>query len=225
MKLLIIEDEKALSEAIHSYLEQEGYLCECALDFPSAEEKVALYAYDCILLDITLPGGSGLELLNRIRQNNTKAGVIILSAKNSVEDKITGLDRGADDYISKPFNLSELNSRIKSLLRRRSLGPDPELSFENIHINTDAKTARVKDTELSLTKKEYELLLYLILNKNRIITKNSIAEHLWGDDMDMVDSYDFIYTHIKNLRKKLLAAGSPDYMKTVYGMGYKFSNS
>lgn len=223
MKLLLIEDEKVLSDTITSYLKQEGYVCEVAINFQSASEKIELYQYDCILVDITLPGGSGLELVNLIKKSKIKSGIIIISAKNSVDDKISGLDLGADDYLAKPFNLAELNSRIKSILRRKNFDGENEIKFNEITIKPDDQVALVKNIPLTLTKKEYHLLLFLISNKNRVLTKETIAEHLWGDDMDMADSYDFIYTHIKNLRKKLMEKGCEDYMKTVYGMGYKFT--
>ena len=223
MKILLIEDEKELADSIITYLRQEGYICETAFNFDKAGEKISLYQYDCILVDITLPGGNGLDLVNALKKAKAKSGIIIISAKNSVDDKIKGLDLGADDYLAKPFNLAELNSRIKSVLRRRNFEGDKEIIFNEITVKPDNQTALVKNSDISLTKKEYDLLLFFIMNKNRVLTKESIAEHLWGDDMDMNDSYDFIYTHIKNLRKKLMDKGSADYVKTVYGMGYKFA--
>ncbi|MCW3075760.1 MAG: two component transcriptional regulator, winged helix family [Bacteroidetes bacterium] len=224
MKLLLVEDEKNLADSIVTYLKQAGYVCETANDFASADEKTSLYQYDCILVDITLPGGNGLELIKKLKKSKTKSGIIIISAKNSVDDKIAGLDLGADDYIAKPFNLAELNSRIRSVLRRRNFEGDKEVSFNEISIKPDNQMAFVNNAAITLTKKEYDLLLFFITNKNRVLTKETIAGHLWGDDMDMADSYDFIYTHIKNLRKKLVDKGSGDYVKTVYGMGYKFGN-
>lgn len=224
MKLLLVEDEKQLSDSIASYLKQAGYICETAHDFSGADEKISLYQYDCILIDITLPGGNGLDLVKTLKKAKAKSGIIILSAKNSVEDKIAGLDLGADDYIAKPFNLAELNSRIRSVLRRRNFEGENEIAFNEISIKPSDQTAFVNNTAITLTKKEYDLLLFFITNKNRVLTKETIASHLWGDDMDMADSYDFIYTHIKNLRKKLIDKGSADYVKTVYGMGYKFSD-
>ena len=221
MKILIIEDEKELSESIATYLKGENYICEIAADFNKAIEKTELYDYDCILLDITLPGGNGLEILRELKSNNKMDGVLIISAKNSLDDKVTGLTLGADDYLSKPFHLSELSARIAAIIRRKNFGGNDVLRFENISINTRAKTVLVNDKPLDLTRKEYELLLYFMSNKKRVISKNAIAEHLWGDDMQ--GNNDFIYTHIKNLRKKLIEAGGTDYIKSVYGMGYKFS--
>ncbi len=223
MKILLVEDEKGLSDSISTYLKQEGYLCEVVKDFKSADEKIELYQYDCILVDINLPDGNGLNLVKSLKRLKAKAGIIIISARNSVDDKIEGLDLGADDYLSKPFSLAELNSRIKSVLRRRKFDGNNEIVFNEITIKTNESAVYVRDVSLTLTKKEYELILFLISNKNRVLTKETIAEHLWGDDMDMADSYDFIYTHIKNLRKKLVEKGCQDYMKTVYGMGYKFT--
>ena len=223
MKILLVEDEKGLSDSISTYLKQEGYLCEVVTDFKSADEKIELYQYDCILIDINLPDGNGLNLVKALKRLKAKAGIIIISARNSVDDKIEGLDLGADDYLSKPFSLAELNSRIKSVLRRRKFDGNVEIVFNEITIKPNESTVLVNGASVTLTKKEYDLILFLISNKNRILTKETIAEHLWGDDMDMADSYDFIYTHIKNLRKKLVEKGCQDYMKTVYGMGYKFA--
>lgn len=220
---MIIEDEKALSESISTYLKAQDYICETAFDFKTAIEKTELYEYDCILLDITLPGGSGLAILKALRENNKTDGVLIISAKNSIDDKVEGLVSGADDYLSKPFHLSELSARIAAIIRRKKFGGNSIIQFNNIAIDTQAKTAAVNKTTLDLTKKEFELLLYFVSNKRRVISKTAIAEHLWGDEME--GNLDFIYTHIKNLRKKLQEAGSADYLKSVYGMGYKFTDT
>jgi DNA-binding response OmpR family regulator len=224
MKILIIEDEIELLIAISNYLTKENYICELAENFSKAHEKTSIYEYDIILLDITLPDGNGLELLKTIKKHNLKAGIIILSAKNSLDDKIVGLDRGADDYLTKPFQLSELNSRIKALLRRRNYAGSDIVTFEEISINTDSKIVIIKDQQLTLTKKEYDILLFLIINQNRVLTKEAIAEHLWEDNIDLANTYDFIYTHLNNIRKKIKTAGGNDYIKTLYGMGYKFTN-
>jgi DNA-binding response OmpR family regulator len=223
MKILVIEDEKALSDSIVSFLQQEGYTCESVLDFLSGEKKIHMYEYDCILVDVGLPGGNGLNLIKALKKDDSQAGIIIISAKNSIDDKITGLDLGADDYITKPFHLSELNSRIKSVIRRRQFQGSNEVVFHEIKIIPDEMEVFVNNHTVSLTKKEFDLLLFFISNKNKVVTKESIAEHLWGDNMDMTDSFDFIYSHIKNLRKKLMEKGSEDYIRTVYGMGYQFS--
>lgn len=224
MKVLIVEDEMELLIAIGNYLTKENYICELAENFLKAEEKLAIYEYDIILLDITLPDGNGLDLLNLIKKRQVKSGVIIVSARNSVDDKISGLDLGADDYITKPFHLSELNSRIKAVIRRRQFDGSNQLIFNEITINTESKTVQVKASEISLTKKEYDLLLFFIVNKNRVLTKEAIAEHLWNDNIDLVNSFDFIYVHLNNIRKKIKNAGGTDYFKTIYGMGYKFTD-
>lgn len=221
MKLLIIEDEKELSESIHAYLKGENYTCDIATDFAAAIDRTELYEYDCIILDITLPGGDGLTILKHLKANKKADGVLIISAKNSLDDKITGLRLGADDYLSKPFHLSELSARIAAIIRRKNFDGNNVLKVGDILIDTIAKTVTVANQTLDLTKKEYQLLLYFAGNKNRVISKDAIAEHLWGDNME--GNYDFIYTHIKNLRRKLQDAGDEDYIKSVYGMGYKFS--
>ena len=222
LKILIIEDEKALSESIADYLKGEDYLCEIAADFKSAIGKTELYEYDCILLDISLPGGSGLEILKELKANNKTDGVLIISAKNSIDDKVKGLLLGADDYLPKPFHLSELSARVSAIIRRKNFGGSNLLKFNEIEIDTVAKTVSIHNKPFVLTRKEYELLLYFISNKGRVISKNALAEHLWGDEMS--GSFDFIYTHIKNLRKKLVEAGANDYLKSIYGMGYKFTS-
>ena len=223
MKILIIEDEKALSESIATYLKGEDYVCETAPDFKTALEKTESFEYDCILLDITLPGGNGLEILRSLKANNKMDGVLIISAKNALDDRVTGLKLGADDYLAKPFHLSELSARIAAIIRRKNFEGNNTVNFNGIHIDTQAKLVSINDKAFELTKKEYELLLYFVTNKGRVISKNAIAEHLWGDDM--AGNYDFIYTHIKNLRKKMMVAADIDYIRSVYGMGYKFTDT
>lgn len=205
------------------YLESEGYICETANDYQKASEKVNVYDYDCIVVDITLPKGSGLQIIEELKEKKSEAGIIIVSAKNSLDDKLRGLELGSDDYLTKPFHLSELNARIKAVVRRKSFDGKNEISLNEIKIDLPSRSVYIKNNLLTLTTKEYELLLFFISAKNKVITKNAIAEHLWGDDMDQSDSYDFIYTHIKNLRKKMLEKGCEDYIKTVYGIGYNFS--
>ncbi len=224
MKILIVEDEPILLEEIKYFLQKENYVCETASTFNDADEKLAVYQYDTALIDITLPGGSGLRLLENLKKQNTNTGIIIISARNSLDDKLTGLDLGADDYITKPFHLSELNSRIKAVLRRRKFEGATSVVFNEIELRPDYGTVKVFDKNLSLTKKEFEMLIFFVANKNRLLTRESIAEHLWGDNIDLADNFDFIYTHINNLRKKMLKAGGNDYIKTVYGIGYKFTN-
>ena len=224
MKILLIEDEKELSRSITDYLQNENYLCEAVFNFEQAIEKINLYHYDCIIVDINLPDGSGLNLIRALKENKSETGIIIISARNSLDDKIIGLEIGADDYLTKPFHLPELNARIKSIIRRRSFGGVNEIVFNDLRILPEQMEVSVKNQSLVLTKKEYDLLVFFLSNKDRILTRESIAEHLWGDEMDTADSFDFIYTHIKNLRKKIMEKGGEDYIKTIYGMGYKFTD-
>ncbi len=223
MNILLIEDESTLAESILSYLQKEGYHCEWVDNFAKAHEKAWVYKYDCVIVDITLPDGSGLDVIETLKQIKSSSGIIIISAKNSIEDRIKGLDIGADDYLPKPFDLSELNARVKAVIRRRNFEAQNDIMFNEISINPYERNVMINDQSLSLTKKEFDLLLYFVSNQNRVITKESIAEHLWGDDMDMADSFDFIYSHLKNLRKKIEKAGGNDYIETVYGVGYKFT--
>lgn len=221
MKYLIAEDELDLQQSIVTYLQRDGNICEVASDFGEASEKVAIYDYDIIILDINLISGSGLDVLKTMKKDKKRAGVIIISANNSLNDKLEGLDLGADDYITKPFHLAELNSRINAVLRRGKYGGDEIMEFNEIKIDTKSRTAYIDGKAMSLTRKEYDLLVFFISNKGRVLSKEIIAEHLWGDDSDLLDNFDFIYVHINNLRKKLTAEGAK-YIKTAYGSGYKF---
>ncbi|MVN21416.1 response regulator transcription factor [Mucilaginibacter arboris] len=223
MKILIIEDEAGLRESIEEYFTETGNICETANDFHSALNKINLYRYDCIVLDITLPYGNGLEILKSLKENNYSDGVLIISAKNSLDDRLQGLDLGADDYLVKPFHLSELRARVSAVIRRKSFNGNNLLAFNEIKIDLLAKSVKIENNNIKLTKKEYALLLYFLANKGKVVSKNAIAEHLWGDGIDVADNFDFIYSHIKNLRKKLMEAGGSDYIKAVYGMGYKFT--
>ena len=223
MKLLVIEDQTELANNITSYLSKEGYVCEWCSGYHQAIEKISGFDYDIVLLDLMLPDGNGLDILKFLKSESPDTGVLILSAKNALDDKIQGLDLGADDYLPKPFHLSELNARLKAIYRRRHLGGTHDVVFNEITINTEKMEVTVNGKPLDLTRKEYEMLLYMVVNKNRVLTKQSIAEHLWGDYMDSVDSFDFVYQHIKNLRKKIVQAGGRDYIQTMYGSGYKFN--
>jgi DNA-binding response OmpR family regulator len=223
MKLLLIEDEAELRESVAEYLREGGFVCETAADCSSAAYKLGVYDYDLVVLDVTLPDGNGLDLLHQLKKDHPKTGVLILSARNSLDDRLKGLDLGADDYLTKPFHLAELNSRINAIIRRRSFQGQTTIRFEEIEIDPAAKEVRVDECLLDLTRKEYELLLYLITNQDRLLTKEGIAEHLWGDSSDLMDNFDFIYSHIKNLRKKIREAGGKDYLQSVYGMGYKYT--
>ena len=223
MKILIVEDEIELIDSMATYLENEDFICEKATNFFDAEDKLISFNYDVVILDITLPDGSGIDLLKIIKEKDSKVGVLIVSAKNSLDDKLEGLDLGADDYITKPFHLAELNSRVKSLIRRQKFDGNDSIVFNEIEINPTSKEVTINNRLIELTRKEYNLLLYFISNKNKVVTKESIAEHLWGDEIEMADSFDFIYTHLGNLRKKIKKYGANDYVKTMYGLGYKFS--
>jgi len=223
MKILVIEDEKELRKSVITYLSAEGYLCESAGSTKEAIEKIGVYDYDCFIVDIMLPDGNGLDIIKEIKNKGIEGGVIIVSAKNSLEDRIVGLEIGSDDYLVKPFHLSELNARVKSIVRRRNFSGSNQVVFNEITVNIDSREVLVNDKPINLTGKEYDILLYFISNKGRVIPKDSLAEHVWGDYMDNADSLDFIYTHIKNTRKKLIDAGAHDYIKTVYGIGYKFT--
>ncbi|WCT11107.1 response regulator transcription factor [Mucilaginibacter jinjuensis] len=223
MKLLIIEDEQGLRESMQEYFTEAGNICESASDYPSAMAKVNMYRYDCILLDITLPGGNGISILKDLKAKGHTDGILIISAKDSLDDRLEGLDLGADDYLVKPFHLSELRARVAAIIRRKSYNGNNIMTFNEIEIDLQAKTVDVGKNPVKLTRKEYALLLYFIANKGKVVSKNAIAEHLWGDEFDMADNFDFIYSHIKNLRKKLVEAGSNDYIHAAYGMGYKFA--
>lgn len=221
MKLLIIEDEEELARSIITYLRLENYTCDWAANYKDARFKIDSMEYDCIILDITLPGGSGLKLLQQLKENKTDEGVIIVSAKHSIDDRINGLNLGADDYLVKPFHLSELAARVAAIIRRKKHDGNNVLHFADIRVNTVALEVFVNNKPLELTRKEFQLLLYLIANQNKVIPKTALMDHLWNEDMGYSESFDFVYTHIKNLRKKIQQAGGGDYIKSVYGIGYK----
>ena len=222
MKILIVEDERKLSDSIVAYLNGERYLCEQAFTYADAKMKVNMYEYDCILLDLMLPGGNGLDILSDIRSKSNPAGVIIVSAKDSLDDKVKGLEIGADDYLAKPFHLAELSMRIYAVIRRKAFSASNVLENNGIKINLLEKSVTVNGRPIVLTKSEYDLLLFFIGNKNRVISKSAMAEHLSGEMSDMMDNHDFVYTHIKNLKAKLADAGCKDCVKNIYGTGYKW---
>ncbi|MCW3464232.1 response regulator transcription factor [Chitinophaga nivalis] len=222
MKVLIIEDELQLAQSIISYLSGQSYSCEHAGNYDHALDKIHLHEYDCILLDLMLPGGDGLQLLEALKKRNQHEGVIIISAKDSMDDKIKGLQTGADDYLSKPFHLPELAARIYSVIRRRKFQNNNIIQQGTLQIDLLAKTVHVGDVPVLLTKKEFDLLVYFLGNKNRVISKNALAEHLSGDMAGMLDSHSFVYAHIKNLKRKLTEAGAGNYLKTIYATGYKW---
>lgn len=222
MKLLIIEDNEDLLQNIQTYLKREGYICEYAKSYSAAFDKVMSYTYDVVLIDIMIPGGSGLQVLRELKSVNPETGTIIISAKNALDDKVEGLELGADDYMTKPFQLPELHARIKAVNRRQQRDGKEIINVNDIAINTKTMEVTVDGKPVNLTPKEYELLLYFSSNKNHVLSKQTIAEHLWGDYVDHLENLDFVYQHIKNLRKKLEKAGADDYIESVYGIGYKF---
>lgn len=223
VKILIIEDERRLSDSIKDYLEGQDYLCEQAFNVADAKLMAGSYDYDCVLLDLMLPGGDGLDILREIRKNHKGEGVIIISAKDSLDDRLTGLEIGADDYLPKPFALPELSMRIFALIRRKEFSASNTMESNGVTIDLLEKTVLANGQRLKLTHTEYELLLFFISNRNKVVSKAAIAEHLSGEMADMMDSFDFIYSHIKNLKSKLANAQITNCIKTVYGTGYKWS--
>ncbi len=221
MKILVIEDNDDLREVIVRSLEKERYVVETATDYSTARSKVFIYEYDCILLDIMLPDGSGLDLLKELADRKRRRNVIILSAKDSIEDKVVGLELGADDYLAKPFHLAELHARIRSVLRRQNQGGENAIRIGNLTIHPDTFTVDVNGTTLDLGRKEYDILHYFANRPNRLVEKQTLAEAVWGDDIDQADNFDFMYAQIKNVRKRLKSAGASVEIKTVYGFGYK----
>jgi DNA-binding response OmpR family regulator len=224
MKLLLIEDEKELANSIQSYLTGNDFVCEWATTTQAAITKISNYDYDCILLDLMLPDGNGFAVLQELKKQHKTEGVIIISAKENLETRIEGFNLGADDYLTKPFHLSELLVRIQALIRRKNFNGNNLVTFNEIEIDTLSKMIKVNNKKVEVTKKEIDLLLYLIGNLNKVLSKSAIAEHLSGDMADMLDNHDFVYAHIKNLKNKLKEAGCDDYIKTVYGLGYKWQN-
>ena len=223
MKLLLIEDEQDLADTIASYLKEEEYLIEAAHSYADAYEKIHLAEYDLALVDLMLPDGNGIDLVKKLKELNQKCGIIIISAKESLEDKITGLNLGADDYITKPFHLAELNARIKSVIRRKHFDGGNVIELNELKIDIDKRELTINGNVIELTRREYDLLLFFLSNKERVLNKEAIVEHVWGDNSSAFDNYDFVYTHVKNLRKKLKDNGVKDYLKSIYGIGYKFT--
>lgn len=223
MKLLVIEDELEINESICRFFKAEGFLVENAANYNEAIYKVQDYNYDCIILDLSLPDGDGLDLIKEIKKEESKACIIVVSARDSLDDKVTGLEIGADDYLSKPFSMVELNARIKSVIRRSHFSGDNQVQFNELKIVPNSRQFFVNEVEIQLTPKEYDLICYFVMNQNKILTKENIAEHLWGDLMGIsANSFDFIYTHIRNLRHKIVEAGGKDYIQSIYSIGYKF---
>jgi len=222
MKLLIIEDQPELSESIRSYFTHANFICEVAYDYHMALEKVHDHDYDCIILDINLPLGNGFGVLKELQFAGKADGIVIISARHSLDDKVLGLNLGADDYLTKPFHMAELAARVAAIIRRKTFAGKNKIILGGLILDLQGREVKGPKGIIDLTRKEYDLLVYFIGNKNKVVTKEAIVEHLWGDSVDMADNYDFIYSHIKNLRKKLMLAGCPDYVTAIYGMGYKF---
>ncbi|MGN7723618.1 response regulator transcription factor [Chitinophaga sp. 22620] len=225
MKVLLIEDNVELASSISEFLAREGYICEVSYNIRDAQDRLISFQYDCVLLDIMLPDGNGLGILSFMRTERIQSSILILSAKNSLDDKVIGLEEGADDYLTKPFHLPELHARLRAIYRRKKLNGSNIIAFNEISLNIDTLEARVNDVLLDMTRKEFDLLLYFIVNKNRVLSRQSIAAHLWGDYTDNLANFDFVYQHVKNIRKKISAANGTDYIGTVYGLGYKFNTS
>ena len=224
MKILVIEDNVELLQDIRNFLEEEGNICEIAHDYKSAYMKVGIFPYDILVVDITLPDGTGLDIIKEVKKENNDVGIIIISAKNALGDKVHGLEIGADDYLTKPFYLVELNARIKALYRRKVYRGSKEIVFNEIKIKPENHEVFVNERPMNLTKKEFDIIHFFVANRNRLLTKEAIAEHLWGDQIEMADSFNFIYTHLANLRKKIAHLGGEDYIKSIYRVGYKFTD-
>lgn len=223
MKVLIIEDERELAQTIERTLCREGYVVEMAHSLDQAREKIGVFDYECILLDIMLPDGSGLNLLKEFKAAKRRGGVIIISAKESVEDKVAGLNLGADDYLAKPFHLAELTARVGSIIRRKGNNGGNIIEIGNIKLFIDKSQVSVDDILLDLSRKEYDILLHFAMRQGHVISKEALAEAVWGDFVDQLDNFDFIYAHMKNLRRKLSVAGASAEIKSIYGFGYKIS--
>jgi DNA-binding response OmpR family regulator len=224
MRILIIEDEQGLSESISLYLTRENYICDIADNVRAGLDKIEVFDYDCVILDISLPDGNGFRILKELKANNRTDGVIVISARNSLDDRVAGLNLGADDYLPKPFHLSELNARVAAIIRRKRFQGNKLIVVHELSIDLIGKTVTVNDKPVELTRKEFDLLLYLVSNRNRVISKNAIAENISGGMSGLYDNFDFIYSHMKNLKKKLASAGCNDHIKSIYGIGYKFDS-
>lgn len=221
MKILVIEDEPQLLQNIVVSMEKEKFLVETAIEFNQALDKIFNYDYDCILLDVMLPNGSGLDILKALKKDGKTENIIIISAKDSLDDKLTGLDLGADDYLTKPFHLAELTARVKAVIRRKNLQGNNNIILSNVALDINNRLCLVNDNLVHLNRKEFEILCYFALNINRLITKSALAEHVWGDHYDDADNFDFIYYQMKNLRKKLNESNAQISIEAVYGVGYK----
>jgi len=225
MKVLLIEDEPELRRSVLAYLHDQGFVLEVAKDFPEAVEKTGMFTYDAVLVDITLPKGSGLDVVKELRKRSPGTGIIIISAKGSLDDKVKGLELGADDYLAKPFHLPELVARLHALIRRKQFKGHQAIELDELLIVPDDKLVEVNGQRVELTAMQFDLLLFLVANKDRVLSRTAIVEHVWGDHAEAMDHHDFLYTHMKNLRKKLTEHGWEDRIKTVYGVGYRYSTT
>lgn len=221
MKILIVEDEESLAELTSGALKKEGFIVETAADYVSAEARLASYLYDCVILDVMLPGGSGLDLLRRLKAGGSKTNVIITSARDSVGDKVDGLELGADDYLAKPFHIAELVARIRSVARRSTNSGSFSFVHGNVTLEPETGRVTVAGREVQLLKKEFDILEYFMQRPGHIVDKAVLAEAVWGDHMDQADDFQFVYAQVKNLRRKLDAAGADIEIKSIYGFGYK----
>ncbi len=224
MKLLIIEDEPTLLKDLGEFVAREGFLYELAHDYSTAEEKIMLYDYDCVILDINLPDGSGFDILKKLRQHQKLDGVLILSARDSIDDKMRGFELGADDYLTKPFFLSELNARVRAIIRRKKFNTNKDLLFGNILIDLDQHLVKVDNEPLNFTKKEFAILTHLISNQKRVVTKTALSEYIWGDYVDEANSFGFLFSQMKNLKRKLKEAGALIEIDNIYGVGYQIKS-
>lgn len=224
MKVLLVEDQLELLENLSKSLKDVNIICETASSYEAANEKIHLYNYDVVILDINLPDGSGLNIIEQLKGLDQESGIIVISARNSLSNKIEGLNLGADDYLTKPFDPAELVARVWAIYRRKNLKGKSIINEGKLEIDLHNRLIKSGTKNIELTRSEYDILLYFVSNKNRVLTKESIAEHIWGDNMDMADSFDFIYSHIKNLRKKLKDNGIENPIKVVYGIGYRYEN-
>jgi DNA-binding response OmpR family regulator len=225
MKILVVEDEPALLESIERVLKQENAVVETAMNLHDALDKALIYEYDCILLDINLPDGNGLELLQELKNQNKSDGVLIISARDSLDDKLEGLNLGADDYLTKPFHFSELIARVRSIVRRKKFDGNALLEIGNMQVDVTNQSLKIHEEEVTLNRKEFAILLYLVSNKGRLVSKTALAEHVWGDHIDESDNFEFIYSQIKNLRKKMNELHSGVEIQSIYGVGYKLIES
>ncbi|MEY2948842.1 MAG: response regulator transcription factor [Saprospiraceae bacterium] len=223
MKLLFAEDSETIRNQWITSLKKEGFVCEQSGDFKNTLLKIINYEYDCVILNEIIKGGNTLELVEVLQTNMPTTGILLYSESNNSAQRTVYLEKGADDFLVLPFQIPEFIARIKAILRRKTGQPERIVTIGNLIILLDQRQVNINETPVTLTRKEFDILIHLIRNKNRVVTKDSIAEHLWGDYMDDVDSYDFIYAHVKNIRKKLTAHQCGNYIKTIYGVGYKFS--